>query len=140
MSAFSWALLAALCWGFAPVFEKLGLRGAAPLPALFYRCLGVFIGFAILMVFMVKPAELRTIDARSALFLVAGGFVASFLGQVCFYNSLKLGAVSRMVPVSGSYPLIAFVLGVLLLGEGINLYKLAGAGLILAGLWFLKLG
>ena len=48
--------------------------------------------------------------------------------------------MSRIVPLSGSYPLIAFVLGILLLGESITPCKVVGALLITLGIWFLKIG
>lgn len=140
MNAFWWAVMAALVWGMAPILEKIGLRGASPLGGLFYRCVGVVLGLFVLSIFMVKPQEIRAIDVRSALFLVAGGFLASFIAQICFYNALKLGQVSRVVPVSASYPFIAALLGVLLLGESPNAFKLGGMIFIIIGVWLLKLG
>lgn len=140
MNAFTWALLAAVCWGMAPLLEKIGLKQVAPLAGLFYRSIGVLIGLVVLCLFLVKPQQIKAVDGRSALLLIGGGLLASFLGQICFYNSLKLGEVSRMVPVSGSYPLLAFLLGVLLLGEALTPLKAAGALLIVGGLWLLKVG
>lgn len=140
MSAWMWALLAASAWGVAPLIEKAGLRQIAPMTGLFYRSLGVAIGLVLLGCFVVKPQEIRSVDMRSALLVMAGGFLASIVGQTFFYNSLKLGEVSRMVPISGSYPFIAFFLGILFFGESLTLIKLVGATLIVLGVWFLKIG
>lgn len=140
MNSFYWAALAAFVWGIAPILEKSGLVKIAPMAGLFYRCLGVLLGFLILLLFIVKPEEIRTADLRSASLLVLGGFLASFIAQIFFYNALKSGSVSTVVPLSGSYPLIAFMLGVLLLGESFNIPKLIGVVLIVAGIWFLKVG
>lgn len=140
MNAFLWGILAALIWGVVPLLEKLGLANVRPLAALFYRSLGVIIGFLLLGIFMVKPQEIRTVDLRSLIFLVLGGFLASFVAQICFYNGLKLGEVSRVVFISGSYPFIAFILGILFLGESLSLIKIAGAVLVMAGIWLLKKG
>jgi len=140
MNAFIWAILAAIIWGIVPLLEKLGLAKAEPLAGLFYRCFGVLIGLLLLGLFILKPQEIKSVDSRSIIFLMLGGFLASFLAQICFYHGLKIGEVSRVVPVSGSYPLVAFLLGVLFLGEPINLIKAVGVLLIIAGIWALKIG
>ena len=140
MNAFIWAILAAVIWGAVPLLEKLGLTKSQPLAGLFYRCLGVLIGLLLLGLFMLKPQEIKAVDSRSIIFLILGGFLASFVAQICFYNSLKIGEVSRVVPVAGAYPLITFILGVLFLGESINPVKTAGVLLIIIGIWALKIG
>lgn len=138
MNAFLWAIGAAVIWGIVPVFEKLGLAKVTPLAGLFYRCFGVVLGLVLLGLFMVKPAELKAGDAKGVFFLVLSGFLASFAAQIFFYNGLKTGDISRIVPVSGSYPLIAFFLGVFLLGETVTISKVMGAGLVVAGVWLLR--
>ncbi|MGD9015095.1 MAG: GRP family sugar transporter [Candidatus Omnitrophota bacterium] len=140
MNAFIWAILAAIIWGIVPLLEKSGLAKAQPLAGLFYRSLGVMIGLLLLGLFMLKPEEIKSVDSRSITFLILGGFLASFVAQICFYHSLKISEVSRVVPISGTYPLIAFILGVLFLGESINPVKIAGVLLIIIGIWALKIG
>jgi bacterial/archaeal transporter family protein len=140
-AAIVFALAAAACWGLAPLLEKLGLRGSTvPMAGLFYRCVGVILGMIVLVLFMVKPQEIRAVGPKSALYLVAGGFLASFIAQAFFYQGLKMGEMSRIVPISATYPLIAFGLGVLVLGESLSMVKLAGALLIVLGVWCLKIG
>ena len=96
-------------------------------------------GLVILGLFMVKPAEIRSVDMRSALLVMTGGFFASFVAQILFYQALKIGDMSWIVPISGSYPLIAFLLGVFILGEAVTPVKVGGALLIILGLWALKI-
>jgi len=139
MDAFFWAMISASIWGVVPLLEKIGLTKSTPLVGLFYRCIGVAIGLVALAC-MIKPREIKSIEPRSAFLLVLSGFLASFIAQFCFYNGLKLGQVSKVVPVSGSYPFITFLLGVLLLGESFSPQKMAGVFLIIAGIWALKLG
>ena len=140
MNWFLWAVLAAMVWGVAPLIEKTGLRNTPPMAGLFFRSVGVAIGLALLGIFVVKPQEIRSVEPRSALLLMTGGFVASIIGQTFFYNGLKVGEVSRMVPISGSYPFVAFILGVLIMGESVTLLKVAGALLIVLGVLLLKIG
>jgi len=139
MNYFIWAILAAAIWGMVPLLEKIGLSKVDPLVGLFYRCLGVVLGLLVLCLFIVDTKKLKAVDFRSVLFLILGGFLASFVAQICFYQSLKLGDISKVVPISGSYPLIAFLLGVLILGESLSLYKLLGVLLVVLGIWFIKL-
>ena len=142
MNAFTWAAAAAaaVAWGIAPLIEKAGLKGTQPMAGLFYRCLGVVLGMVFLLSFLVKPSQIKAVEMRSAILLIAGGFLASIVGQIFFYNALKVGDVSRVVPVSGSYPFIAFLLGVLLFGESMTALKLGGVLLVVAGVWLLKIG
>jgi bacterial/archaeal transporter family protein len=138
MNAFWWALLTACIWGFVPIMEKFGLNKVEPFVALFYRSLGVILGLLCLVFFVLKPSQIRHVEPKAALILVAAGFMASFLAQIAFYHGLKIGEVSRVTPVSGTYPLIAFMLGVLILGETMTLLKLAGVVLIVTGAWLLR--
>lgn len=140
MSAFQWAAVTACIWGIVPILEKLGLQKIEPLVGLFYRCLGILCGFVFLAFFMLRPSQIKSADVRSAAFLIAGGFLASFLGQICFYRSLKIGEISKVLPLSASYPLITFILGVAVLGESMNITKVTGAVLITIGIWVLKAG
>jgi len=140
MSSFWLAAFTACIWGVVPLLEKIGLSRVSPMVGLFYRCVGVLIGFIFLAIFFVKPGEIRSADPRSVVFIMLGGFLASFAAQILFYNALKIGEVSRTVLISGSYPFITFLLGVLIFSESITALKIVGAVLIAAGLIFLKLG
>jgi bacterial/archaeal transporter family protein len=138
MSAFWWAVLTACMWGVVPFMEKLGLTRTPPFTALFFRSLGVFFGFLILGLFIVKPGEIRSVEPKAAALLVLAGFVASFLAQIAFYHGLKIGEVSRVVPVAGAYPLIAFILGAAFLGETVTFAKVIGMVFVVYGAWLLK--
>ena len=70
-------------------------------------------------------------------YLNASGEILSG-GQIFFYNALKLGEASRVVPLGATYPLISFILAVFLLGEKFTLAKLGGIILVLSGIFLLK--
>ncbi len=140
MNAFWWAILAALIWGITSVVEKVVLVKTEVLPGLFYRSIGVLIGMIILTAFMLRPAQIKAVDPRSALLLVAAGFMGSFIAFIAFYKGLKLGEVSLVVPVAGSFYLVSFILGILLLGEAITPLKVLAVSLITVGIWMLGAG
>ncbi|NQV04490.1 MAG: EamA family transporter, partial [Candidatus Omnitrophica bacterium] len=70
--------------------------------------------------------------------LVLGGFMASILGQIFFYNALKAGEASKVVPIAGIYPLVAFFLGVIFLGECFTIVKVCGVIFVVLGLFLLR--
>ena len=140
MPAFWIAITTAVIWGFVPLIEKLGLAKLDPMVGLFYRSIGVVIGLIILGLFMVKPDEIKSVDIKSALLVMTGGFLASFVAQILFYHALKAGEASRIVPISGSYPLITFLLGIFIMGETLTPVKFAGVLLIVLGIWALNVG
>ena len=140
MNAFIWAILASFIWGVVPLLEKLGLQKVDPLVGLFYRCFGVLIGILFLFLFILKPEQIKSVEIKSISLLILGGFLASIVAQICFYYGLKYGEVSRIVPIAGSFPLVAFMLGVLFLGESISFLKISGVLSIILGIWALKIG
>ncbi|MGB3081356.1 MAG: DMT family transporter [Candidatus Omnitrophota bacterium] len=140
MNAFLWALLAALIWGITSVIEKFVLIKVDPLPGLFYRCLGVLLGVIVMGTVMLKPSQIKSVDLRSAALLLLAGFLGSFIAFIAFYKALKLGEMSIVVPVAGSFYIIAFILGIFLLGETVNALKLLGIIFVTIGIWFLGAG
>lgn len=139
MKSFYLALMTACVWGVVPVIEKIGLTRLSPAAGIFVRCLAVASGALCLLAF--KPGilgELAKTPVKYIALIVIGGFTANFLGQLLFYNALKGGDVSRVVPIAGAYPLISFVLGVLILGEALTPLKGVGIGCIVLGIFLLK--
>lgn len=139
MKAFYWAMLAALTWGCVPLIEKMGLMKINPYAGLFFRCWGVILGMVFLFIW--KSSEIKSSFSplpTGFVYLILGGFLASVVGQIFFYNALKSGEASRVVPVSGAYPLISFLLAVFLLGEQVTVAKCIGVVFVLAGVFLLK--
>ena len=71
-------------------------------------------------------------DPMGAAMSIAAG-ISSFLGTRLFTRALEAGGSVGMVSaVTGSYPAVAFVLSVAMLGENIQTNKVAGLFLALA--------
>ena len=103
MKPFYYAILAALVWGIAPILEKTGLKNIEPLSGVLVRSGGVILGAIIMSLCNINvfKSALKA-DPRAILFLFMGGLLASILGQMFFYNALKHGEVSKMVPIAAS--------------------------------------
>jgi transporter family protein len=137
MNAFLWALLAAFIWGITSIIEKYVLMKIDPLPGLFFRCAGVLIGVFLLGAVLLKPSQIKAVDFRSAVLLVTAGFLGSFVAFIAFYKGLKVGEISLVVPVAGSFYLLAFLLGIFVLKESITVLKFLGVIFITLGIWLL---
>lgn len=139
MKPFYFAILAALVWGVAPIVEKTGLARIEPMTGVMIRSCGVLLGAVILAAFnshLIKSA--LSADAKTVIFLVLGGVIASILGQIFFYNALKHGEASKMVPIAGTYPLVSFLLGLLFFGESFTVAKGLGIGFVILGVFLLR--
>ena len=139
MKPYMWAILTAVTWGCVPIIEKMGLVRVPVWVGLFYRCLGVIVGIILLMVFRFDEIRKAVMDVPSGWhYLLIGGFLASIVGQVFFYFALRSGETSTVTPIAAAYPLMTFVLGVILLKEGVTLTKLAGVFFVILGVVLLK--
>lgn len=133
------AVLTSLIWGFAPVFEKIGLNGKIdPYLGVVIRTIPIALIGVLGLTFMGRLGSIATVDIKSAVFVIAGGLIAGFLGQMAFYSALKSGDASVVVPVAATYPLVALLVSVVFLGEAFTLQKLFGIGLVVGGVMLLK--
>ena len=138
MTAFLWALLTAGIWGVVPLMEKLGLASVPPTTGLIVRSAGIVIGFVVFGLVWSPWSAIRTLHWSSLLLLAGGGFLASFVGQLAFYQALKSGAISQLTPVAGAYPLVAALLGWWVLREPITLTRALGVVCVIIGVVLLR--
>ena len=138
-AAYIFALVTALLWGFAPVFEKTGLSGRIdPYLGVVIRSVSIaIIGLSGLLI-MGKAAEFKGVDLKSAAILIAGGLFAGFFGQFTYYSALKTGDASVVVPIAAAYPLITLIISVIFLHEAFTLSKAAGIVMIVGGIVLLR--
>ncbi len=139
MSAFLWAVLTACIWGIVPLMEKTGLGGGvSPIVGVAARSLGVVAGLLVFSCLWSPWAAVRAMGWSSLLLLAGGGFLASFVGQIAFYQALKSGVLSQVTPVAGAYPLVAALLGWVVLHEPMTTPRFVGLVLVISGVWLLR--
>ena len=126
MKSFIFAVITAVFWGVAPVFGKLGLESFSPFMALALRS---FIISAVLLIWGLISGEFHhlSVEPKSLLFIAGEGIFASLLGHLFYFYALKYGDVSKVVPVTSSFPLIAFLMALLFFHEKITLINGLGA-------------
>jgi transporter family protein len=134
---FIFAILGALCWGIAPIFAKLGLAKVPPLIGLSVRTLIIAITVICILIVSGNIKGLAQLDAKTILFLAGEGFLGGLIGHFFYFKAMKLWEASKATPVVASYPLIAFILAVIFLGEKVTLAKSFGAILVVTGILLL---
>lgn len=136
---FLFALITALIWGLAPVFEKMGMRGRIdPYLGVVIRTIPITIASVSGLFFMGRVRELATADPRSMVMVILGGLLAGFVGQIAYYSALKHGEASIVVPLAATYPLVTLIISILFLGETVTMQKIAGIALIVGGVALLR--
>lgn len=134
MQPFMLALFAALCWGLAPLFGKLGLRGVHPLNGLGARTL--ITCFFVLGWILANGSlkHLADISPRSWFFIAIEAFLATFAGDLAYYAAIKWGDISQAGLVLAASPLITLWAGWRFLGESMPPVKVLGASFIVIGI------
>jgi bacterial/archaeal transporter family protein len=139
MDAFSLAFLAACVWGSSAFLEKMGVNGGDPMAGVLARSTGVVVGtLAYALAWPRAVQALPRMPFKSFLCFALGGILASVIGQIFFYQALKKGEIGRVAAVGGAWPAIAFILGLLFLGEPFSWRKTAGVTLVLFGVILLR--
>jgi len=138
MKALFWALITALCWGVAPLLEKVVLERVEPLIVVFFRCILLL---SILFVFLFwkgKLYSLGQVDSFSLFYIVLGGIFSAVIGQITYFYALQNGEASQVIPLVCIYPLITVLLAAFFLGEQFTLAKVVGTFLIILGIFYLR--
>lgn len=138
MSVFSLSLLTLLFWGVAPLFEKATLNTVSPIPALAIRAVLMALTYTGLVFATGTWPEIVRLDGRSLLYIVLSALCGGIIGLLLYFHALKIGEANVVIPITASYPLVTALLAMLFLGESVTASRLVGAGLIVAGIYFIR--
>ena len=128
----TWALLSALFAALTAIFGKVGIEKIAPDFATLIRVLVILAFIAVLVAATGVAQPLQTISAKTYTFLALSG-LATGASWLCYYRALKLGPASLVAPIDKLSVVMVAIIGVLLLGEHLNLRGWLGIGLITGG-------
>jgi transporter family protein len=134
MWGFLSALVAAFCWGVAPIAAKLALRNVSPMVGM-----GVRSALAAIIVgaWLLPSGHVRTIanlSGRSMAWLFVEAMMATVVGDALYFYALKHSHAGQVSLIMAASPLITLLIGVLLLGEPLSVSKVIGAALVIGGL------
>lgn len=138
MKPYFFALLAVVSWGIAPVFGKLGLTKTDPLIGLSIRTLVTMFFLLITLSLRSDFGQFLTLNKNTITMLALEGLFASALGHLFYFYALKYGEASRVTFLMAAYPLITFIIAIIVLKESLTLTKIGGAVLIISDLLLLS--
>ena len=137
--AATWALAAwvALLWGLIPIFDRVALA-AAPGTAwqgLAVRALSVgLVALPLAWHWGGGWAPFAALPAKAWLAYLASGFVSLLVAQHAYYLLVQQVGVAKLFPfLFAAAPAVTVVVGVLFLGEAVNLRQALGLALVVAG-------
>ena len=136
--AIAFAFLAACGFASGNVLVRVGTQQVPPPTAALLTVLSS-------MVLVVGLGLVLSLDEFKSLSLTAMGWILVMgvmgypMARVLLVTAISMGGAARAVPMSGIQPVIAFTLGVLLLGERPNLLVILGTVVIVAGLFLVMM-
>jgi len=136
MRGVTFAMISALLWGIAPLFDKLAVANSkvTPIPANIVRCAGAVVALVFLAT-LTGEWSFSAIDSKKALYLILAGAIAGGFAMVTYYMALKELGAGKTVPLTSIYPLFTVVFSAFILGEKVNVPKaVTGTLLIVVGI------
>ncbi|AMB86336.1 transporter [Pseudomonas agarici] len=133
-----WALLSAIFAALTAIFAKIGIDSVNSDFATLLRTIVVLVSLALILYVTGQYQSLRSISAKSYLFLILSG-LATGASWLCYFRALKVGPASLVAPVDKLSVVLVAIIGVLLLGEKLDPRQWAGIGMITAGVVLLAL-
>jgi len=126
------AFASALFAGLTSILAKCGIRKTDSNVATAIRTIVVLI-FSWIMVFLVgAQSEIGALSTKTWIFLILSG-LATGASWLCYFRSLQLGDVNKVVPIDKSSTILTILLAFLFLHEEITGLKLVCVILIGAG-------
>ena len=127
-----WALLSAAFASLTAIFAKIGIENVNSDFATFIRTIVILCALGAILMATGQWQPLRSVSARSYLFLVLSG-LATGASWICYFRALKLGDAARVAPVDKMSVVLVALFGAVLLGERLSLPNWLGIGFIAAG-------
>ena len=131
-------MLSATFAALTAIFAKVGIENVNSDFATLLRTVVVLVSLALILYATGQYQSLSSISARSYLFLLLSG-LATGASWLCYFRALKLGPASLVAPVDKLSVVLVAIIGVLLLGEKLDLRQWGGIGMITAGVVMLAL-
>lgn len=130
-----WLLFAILSAVFAAataILAKIGIDGVDSNLATAIRTIVVLV-LAWGMVFLTNSAGgISSISTRSWIFLILSG-LATGASWLCYFYAIKIGDVSKVVPIDKCSLVLTIIFAVIFLGEALTWKTVVGSILLLAG-------
>ena len=129
---FVYALLSAIFAALTSILAKVGIDGVNSNLATAIRTVVVIIMAWLMVIITHSQGSISEIGRKSWLFLVLSG-LATGASWLCYYKAIRLGSVSKVVPIDKLSVVITLVLAFIFLHEEFTVKSVIGCILIAAG-------
>jgi len=124
------ALTAAVSWGISNFLGAKAARSLGPVASSFLiNTIGTILYSVVYLLFLHSNQH---IDTTSFIYAASSGIVFT-IGALAFFKALKIGPVSIVAPLSGTYPLVTTVLALLIFHAHLSLLQVISIFLITFG-------
>ena len=118
--------------GLTAVFGKVGVKNIPSNTATLIRTIVIILFLFVLVTVRQEWKNPFLLDRKGLIFLCLSG-ITTGLSWICYYRALQTGPASLVAPIDKLSLVFAICLSILFLGERLNAYQWAGAGLIVVG-------
>ena len=133
MLAIGLALVAALGFGSAAIFARIGMQGIRPLPSTLISAAASFVPTAVLALIFAW-SDIRSLSAIALLLFLGHGALTYLGGRAQNLLSINFIGASRSSPFVGSGALFAGILAIIFFGESWHLLVALGTVAVVGGL------
>lgn len=129
----AYMILASVLWGAVGVVEKKALSFASPMELFWGKsCWESLFAVIFFVYFKIKKKPSFVLE-KSAFWWVFGSTFCLQAGSIAYLLALALATASYVVTICGCYPLLMYLLAVLILKESFNIQRLTGIALVTIG-------
>jgi drug/metabolite transporter (DMT)-like permease len=132
------ALGAAVCWAIAPILYRKAMSNASPVSANIIRLVSNAVVMVVILFALGLASVVATLPWQVLVLVVVSGLIGLGLGDTLYLVGLKAVGVARAVPLAATYPLFSLLWTSALLGQSVTSLAVAGAVVIVVGIWLLS--
>ncbi|WP_230203564.1 EamA family transporter [Bacillus massiliigorillae] len=130
------ALLAALFASLTAILAKVGIEKVDSNLATAVRTIVVVIMAFIMVLITDRFDEIFMVPWKALIFLIISG-ITTGLSWLCYFKAIKIGDVSKVVPIDKSSVVMTIILSFIILGEPATPMVIAGGAIITIGTFIL---
>ena len=132
-TAIYFALVGMLAWGVWALFADFATRSLAPEVAM---AISYIVGVGVAIAYIIVQTDPVSLSESGVAFAVAGGLFSG-IGSISYYAALQRGDTATATTVTALYFVVAAVLGVLFLGDSVDMQDWVGVGLAIGAVFLL---
>ena len=133
MLVVAYSVITAFCNALSAVLAAMGMRGSNPNAANLYMALSQVAVLSALLL-----ADMPPVSWAALAYFAVSGALANCVARLLNFRSMRVIGVANTSAVVGSSPLISTVLAIVFLGEPMLLTVVAGAALVVAGVYLIS--